>query len=222
MAAAALPANETLRLRLLDRHRILDTPQEPAFDDLARLAAVICHAPMATIPLVDSGRQWFKARIGLADPETSREHSFCAHAILEDKMMVVEDATTDSRFSENPLVIGAPHIRFYAGAPLLMEEGVSLGTLCVLDRKPRQLTSTQTEALHVLRRAVITQMELRRALLDLADVEKLLPMCAWCRDVRTGANAWAPLYEYVMKSGQVTHGICPSCVAKFGPPNAPA
>lgn len=213
--AAPVPANESLRLRLLQRHRILDTPQEDAFDDLAVLASTICGTPMASITLIDEARQWFKASVGLEDRETLREHAFCAHAILRDDVMVVEDARADDRFSANPLVTADPRIRFYAGAPLTMPGGLNLGTLCVIDRTPRQLTDEQLNGLRVLRRAVVTQMELRRALLDLADVEKLLPMCAWCRDVRSDAGAWTPLYEFVSRSGQVTHGICPNCATKL-------
>lgn len=209
------PTNESLRLRLLRRHRILDTPPEPVFDDLARLASVICATPIALVVLVDSDRQWFKARVGLDDRETPREYSFCAHAILEDDVMVVGDALEDPRFSANPLVSGNPNIRFYAGAPLVTSEGAALGTLCVIDRVPRSLTDEQLSALRVLRRAVVTQMEWRRALQDLTDIETLVPMCAWCRGIRDESGQWVSLFEFVAKSADVTHGICPNCVDKL-------
>lgn len=214
MSAAPVPANETQRLRLLERHRILDTPEEDAFNDLARLASTICETPMATISLIDSERQWFKARVGPIGPETSRENAFCAHTILGDDLMIIEDARTDSRFKSNPDVTAGLNVRFYAGAPLTMPGGLNLGTLCVFDQRPRQMAAGQLDALKVLRRAVITQMELRRALQDFAAVEKLLPMCSWCRDVRNDVGGWSSLYEFVSRSGQVTHGICPTCAKK--------
>ncbi len=210
-----VPTNEALRLRLLRRHRILDTPPEPAFDDLAHLASVICRTPVALVTLIDASRQWVKAEIGFGDRETPREHAFCAHAILGSDVMVVEDALEDPRFAANPLVIGSPNIRFYAGAPLVMSEGAALGSLCVIDRVPRTLTDEQLTGLRALGRAVVTQLEWRRALLDLSEVESLLPMCAWCRDIRDDKGHWSSLVEFVSKSGQVTHGICPECMGKF-------
>jgi len=212
---APVSSNEAVRLRLLGRHRILDTAPDAALNDLARLASVICQTPIALVSLIDEHRQWFKAVVGLNVRETPRDQAFCAHAILDDQVMVVEDAAADTRFSSNPLVTGNPRIRFYAGAPLLMREGVALGTLCVIDRTPRQLTAEQLDALQVLRQAVVAQLELRRALADLAGAEMLLPMCAWCRDVKDHDGPWSPLHDYVMKSQQVTHGMCPECASRF-------
>lgn len=123
MKVAALPDNEALRLRALARCEILDTPAETAFDDLASLAADICATPTALITLVDEQRQWFKSRIAFEPTESIRDVSFCAHAILGRDVMVVTDATRDPRFAGNPLVTEAPHIRFYAGAPLVMPDG---------------------------------------------------------------------------------------------------
>ena len=163
-----LPANETARLEALRRYAILDTFPEQAFDDLVRLAALVCGAPIATITMVDAERQWFKSKIGIAAEQTSREFSFCAHAILKTEVMVVPDALADKRFRDNPLVTGEPHIRFYAGAPLLTEDGHKLGTLCVMDRVPRTLTAEQKEALKSLSRLVVAQMELRRSVSDLS------------------------------------------------------
>ncbi len=203
--------HEAARLRTLELYRILDTGSEQAFDDLARLAANICDVPIALISLVDDKRQWFKANIGLDARETPREVAFCAHAIEEDDIFVVEDASKDRRFSDNPLVTTAPNIRFYAGAPLVVADGQALGTLCVIDRKPRQLSPHQLEALRILRKAVVTQLDLRRALEDFRQIEKLLPMCAWCRCVRGPDGSWQALHDYVMHSQPVTHGMCPSC-----------
>ena len=203
--------NEPERLRNLQLYNILDSGSEQAFDELTRLAAVICETPISLISLVDESRQWFKSKFGLDASETARNMAFCAHAILQDKVFVVEDATKDARFVDNPLVTSDPSIRFYAGAPLTVTDGLSLGTLCVIDRVPRQLTERQLDALKILRQAVVTQLELRRALEDFREVEQLLPMCSWCRDIRNDDDTWTPLHEYVANSVSVTHGLCPRC-----------
>jgi anti-sigma regulatory factor (Ser/Thr protein kinase) len=159
--------NETTRLAVLHRYRILDTDPEQAFDDLALLASQICGTPIALITLVDAHRQWFKARIGVGITETSRSISFCAHAIDQPELFVVPDAREDCRFRDNPLVAGEPNIRFYAGAPLITPDGHALGTICVVDHVPRTLTHDQTDALQALKRQVEAQLELRKNLDDL-------------------------------------------------------
>ena len=158
---------ETLRLSALRRYRILDTEPERRFDDLALLAAHVCGTPMALITFVDEQRQWFKSRVGVSVTETSRAVSFCAHAIEQQDVFIVADTLQDERFLDNPLVTGDPHIRFYAGAPLITPEGHALGTLCVLDSRSRTLTADQREALNALRRQVESLLELRRNLIDL-------------------------------------------------------
>jgi PAS domain S-box-containing protein len=160
--AVPVPANEQARLKALRSYEVLDTAAEPTFDSLTRLAAQICGTPMALISLVDEGRQWFKSYKGLEVQETPRQVSFCAHAIAQPGIFTIPDARADARFSRNPLVTSAPHIRFYAGAPLITSEGHALGTVCVLDQVPRQLTLEQARTLETLAEQVVAQLELRR------------------------------------------------------------
>lgn len=145
-----VPPNEAERLRALAATKLIGSPPEHAFDRLTWLATQITNAPMALVSLLTAKRQWFKSRIGLAASETPREWAFCSHAILGDAPLIVEDALEDKRFQNNPLVTGEPHIRFYAGFPLAGKNNVRLGTLCVLDRQPRQLSEEQIRALHEL------------------------------------------------------------------------
>ena len=170
--AAPIPKNEVKRLKVLWQYDVLDTVPEEVFDDLTDLAAHICEAPVAMISLVDENRQWFKAKVGTSTKETSRDISFCAHAILNDGLLVISDATKDPRFRDNPLVTGPQKIRFYAGAPLVSPDGHALGTLCVLDKKPRKLRSEQLEALRVLAHHVVSQLELRRHARELAEARE--------------------------------------------------
>lgn len=164
-----MPTDEQARLAALRRYRILDTEPEQRFDDLTMLASHICDTPISLITLVDSDRQWFKSRVGLDVTETARNVAFCAHAIQRPGIMQVPDATADGRFRANPLVIADPNIRFYAGAPLVTPDGHALGTLCVIDVKPRHLSDQQLRALDALRRQVEALLELRHNLTELAE-----------------------------------------------------
>jgi signal transduction histidine kinase len=162
MTVTTGPSCEQERLDALYGYQILDTPAERDFDDITALAAQLCDTPMSAISLVDTDRQWFKARVGLSSWETSRDSSFCAHAMHGDDVMVVEDALLDPRFATNPAVLDEPYVRFYAGAPLVSAGGQRLGSLCVLDRRPRSLTADQRNGLLALARHVIAQLDLRR------------------------------------------------------------
>lgn len=154
MKSAPLPADEDTRLQALHALMVLDTPPEERFDRVVRFAAEQLEMPMALVSLVDGDRQWFKSRVGLDATQTARDIAFCSHAILQPETFVVEDATLDERFVDNPLVTGAPHVRFYAGAPLSAPGGERVGTLCVLDNKPRTLGPVEMAVLDALRTLV--------------------------------------------------------------------
>lgn len=147
---------------------ILDSTEEQAYNDVTRLASGLCDAPISLISLIDSDRQWFKSKVGLSVSETPRQWSFCSHAIEEpDKVFVVTDATKDDRFKDNPLVTGSPNIRFYAGAPLVTASGEAIGSLCVIDSKPRELDPEKLKELQFLASQVVSMMEKRAEFLGL-------------------------------------------------------
>ena len=161
--------NERARIAALQRYAILDTEPEQAFDDLVLLASFVCNTPIAIISLVDEDRQWFKSKMGISSSETPREIAFCDTAIRQPDVFVVPDTLNDERFRNNPLVTSEPKIRFYAGAPIINEDGYALGTICVIDRSPRELDPSQQAALKALSRLVLAQMEFRRNLILLKE-----------------------------------------------------
>jgi GAF domain-containing protein len=167
-----VPHDEKKRLKVLWQYEVLDTVPEEVFDDLTELAARICEAPIALISLVDESRQWFKSKVGTSVSETARDISFCTHAILQSGLFIVPDAAQDERFAKSPLVVSEPKIRFYAGAPLITPDGYALGTLCVIDKVPRELREDQKQALLILARHVVSQLELRRRSRELAEARQ--------------------------------------------------
>ena len=186
MPAAPLPADEDQRLARLRALGVLDTPPEPLFDALARLAASIADAPIALVSLVDAERQWFKANVGLAGAgETPRELAFCAHAILGEELLEVPDTLADARFADNPSVLDDPRLRFYAGAPLVMGGGERIGTLCVADRVPRRLSAAQRTQLRVLAEAVVRSLEERERLQALARAKRRRVQAELTGDLRS-------------------------------------
>lgn len=158
---AAIPNNESERLDALKQYEILDTPPEQVYDDITYIASTICGMPISAISLIDQKRQWFKSITGLNATQTPRDQAFCAHAILKDETLIVNDATQDERFIDNALVTNDPAIRFYAGSPIIMNDGMKLGTLCVIDQKPNALNDAQIKALEALARQVATLLEMR-------------------------------------------------------------
>ena len=169
MGAPIMSANDAARVGALQKYAILDSEPEQAFDDLTLLASYVCKTPIALISLIDGNRQWFKSKVGISATETSRDIAFCSTAIQQPDVFVVPDALQDERFRTNPLVVSDPNIRFYAGAPLINEDGYALGTLCVIDRAPRNLAADQEAALKALSRLVLMQMEFRRNLILLKE-----------------------------------------------------
>ena len=242
-APAPHPPNEAERVAALRGYEILDTQPEAAFDDLTFLASFICQTPVALISLVDSDRQWFKSKVGVTATETPRDIAFCSWAILERDIFVVPDTSRDDRFIDNPLVLSDPKIRFYAGAPLTTTSGHAIGTLCVVDRVPRELSSDQMQSLRALSRQVQAQIDLRRnltrlkkalaardkaeaerdatisqlkaALASVRTLEGLLPMCLSCKRIKDDKGKWLPLERYVRihSEAHVEHKICPECAA---------
>jgi signal transduction histidine kinase len=220
MPAAAFPENEDQRLKTLRYYGILDTPREKDFDEIIELASQICQTPISTITLIDDNRQWFKAEKGLNSNGTSRDIAFCSHAILHEDILLVEDATKDERFIDNPLVTGHPEIRFYAGMPLITEDGYKLGTLCVIDTKPKEITESQKYGLKILAKQVMKQIELRVRVRQLDDLNeanrKILSIIG--HDLRSPLSSLTGLLilaengdmthnEFLMLAGQVKESI---------------
>lgn len=204
MKVAPKPSNEIERLAALSEAAVLDTPAEVGFDDLTKLAASICGVPIALVSLVDAHRQWFKSKVGLDAAETPRDLAFCAHAILDNDLFIVPDAFEDERFFDNPLVKDAPNVRFYAGAPLTSKDGFNVGTLCVIDHQPRNLTPEQLDALRALARQAAAQIDIRRINQRLKRINQALTLRA-----RHVENAWAQLDDLLDNSSDLIQSVAP-------------
>ncbi|WP_185233927.1 GAF domain-containing sensor histidine kinase [Teredinibacter franksiae] len=226
MQSAPDHPKESARLKTLLDYEVLDSADEKAFDELTELASTICGTPISLISLVDDHRQWFKSRVGLDAMETPKNVAFCSHAILQDKVFEVPNAQEDPRFSDNPLVTGAPDIRFYAGAPLVAPDGSAIGTLCVIDREPRKLSTDQQRALYVLSKQVIGQLELRlhNRQLERLNREQETMMASISHDLRSPFSAILGLTkrltgraEHLSPEGvaKVAHGILNSSMAVY-------
>ncbi len=212
-----------MRLAALQRYDVMDTAAEAAFDDLTSLAAKICGTPISLITLLDGRRQWFKSNHGMAVDETPIDLAFCRHAIEQVGVMQVRDATRDERFTQNPLVLGEPAIRFYAGAPLITPEGAALGTLCVIDSKPHELSVEQAalleglakQAVHLLEARLVAQ-RLAESLRQIEQLRAFLPVCAYCSNIRDEDGKWHGLASYFSTRSELrfTHGACESCAEK--------
>lgn len=224
---AKAPTQEAARLEALRQYRILDTPSEQSYDDITAIAAFICDVPIALISLVDADRQWFKSKIGLEVSETSRDVSFCAHAILDQRIMIINDAIHDARFVDNPLVTCVPGIRFYAGVPLVTPDGHSIGTLCVIDHQPRDLSAKQIEMLNALARQIVMQLEQKRIAAQLADaldkielMEGLIPICSYCKGIRNDKGYWSTVEKFIQHYSsdvEFSHGVCDRCMQHHFP-----
>lgn len=199
LAAVREPDDEAARLFALHGYHVLDTPREARFDRITSLLARSLDVPMALISLVDAERQWFKARYGVSEESTARDVAFCAHAIRGSETMVVEDAHQDARFARNPLVLGAPFVRFYAGAPLVTPEGHRLGTLCAIDQKPRSLDDEQRALLKELSQLVMDLFELHRLTTLKQDMEETVHALA--HDLRPGLHQMKTFAELIASDG---------------------
>ncbi|GAC21457.1 hybrid sensor histidine kinase/response regulator [Paraglaciecola arctica] len=217
MKIAPPTPNEAARLKALYDYDVLDTDAEKIFDDLTQLAAQICDTPITLISLVDPNRQWFKSKVGLDAEETSRDIAFCAHAIHQKEIFEVQDTLKDQRFFDNPLVTSAPNIRFYAGTPLVSHDGHAIGTLCVIDDKPNKLTSDQRQALEVLGRSVISQMELRKKIKELkqANIHKTEFLSNMSHELRTPLNAIIGFSRLMLDDIDIEHHKLPAKFSEY-------
>lgn len=216
MKKAPIPENDDERLEELYKYMVLDTVNERVFDDITELVSEICDVKIALVSLVDKDRQWFKSSYGLDAKETPRDISYCGHAIMGDDLFIVEDATEDDRFCDNPLLLNAPHVRFYAGAPLITPSGHRIGTLCAIDDSPKKLTEFQRNTLKVLARNVVSLLELsyknnelKRNYKQSRDIQKLSKTGGWDLDIKTGHVKWSDeIYRiYGIEIGTPVHKV---------------
>ena len=212
----------------LHRYEILESVSERTYEDIVKLAAHIIEAPIAAILQIDDGDHRLKSSVGVRGAELFSMHtkSFCQETMHEQDVLVVEDAAMDERFLQNPIVTSGQQIRFYAGAPLAMPDGLGLGSLCVMDTRPRRIARREKEMLQSLARMVMTTMELHRVsdalaseVLKVKNLTGLLPICSGCKNIRNDGGYWQRVESYVQEnsSAEFTHGMCPSCAQKYFP-----
>lgn len=210
-------SNDVARVAALTSYGILDTPPERDYDDIVLIASHIARTPMAALSLLDGDRQWFKSHIGMPFAQTPRDDSFCTHTVEQpDRMLVVNDATADRRFAKLPMVVGAPHVRFYAGAALMSHDGVALGTVCVLDNKPREIDAASLEALAALARQAVTVLEHRRRAFELQEAlttsrrirESLLQSEVLLREAFDNASIGKALVSHTGEFLRVNRTLC--------------
>ena len=226
MKKPEIPINESERLIALNEYRILGTKPEENYDDITKIASLTCGTPIALLSLVDSNRQWFKAKVGIEAEETVRDWSFCAHAIHSSEPLIVEDALKDERFFDNPLVRGEPKIRLYAGFPLQNDENLRIGTLCVIDREPHGLSDTQFNIMQSLSRQAVAFLELRKRSINLiesfcshTDEGSFISTCSYCRKAKDTEGHWQHLDQYLSTRTNLnfSHGICDACIEEHFP-----
>ncbi len=225
---ATINQNGLRRLTTLRRYQILDSVSERTYDDIVKLAAHIFEAPIAAILQVEDERHFLKTAVGVRGAESFllNTHTFCEETMAEPDVMVVEDTICDERFANNPLVTSGPQIRFYAGAPLAMPDGIGLGALCVMDIQPRRVGRREKEMLQSLARMVMTTMDLHcvsdalaNEVLKVKNLSGLLPICAGCKNIRNDGGYWQRVECYVSEnsSAEFTHGLCPGCAQNYFP-----
>ena len=226
MKAARFPDNEHARLKALSEYRILGTQPEQTYDDITTMASLVCNTPIALLSLVDADRQWFKSKVGVAAEETPRDWSFCAHAIHSSNPLIVHDALDDERFHDNPLVCGDPKIRFYAGFPLNNDKDHRIGTLCVIDRQPGDLSERQLEIMTTLSRQVVSFLDLRKRSIHLVESfcsmgkpPGMISTCSYCRKVKDDRGLWVYLDQFLSERSDLhfSHGICDGCIEEHFP-----
>ena len=212
----------------LHRYQILDTVSDRTYEDIVKLAAHIFEAPIAAILQVDDGQHRLKTSVGVRGSESFSMHTqtFCEETMHENEVLVIEDVAMDERFIQNPIVTSGPQIRFYIGAPLAMPDGLGLGSLCVMDSKPRRVERREKEMLQSLARMVMTTMELNRVSDALAEevtkvknLAGLLPICSGCKNIRNDGGYWQRVESFMQENSalEFTHGMCPPCAAKYFP-----
>lgn len=220
---ATKPKHQAKRLQAIEEFHFLNTELEKSYDDVTALALQIYGAPIAVLTLADDERQWVKSRVALSDNHAPRAFASWAGSILKQETAVVPDAFRHDQFAEHRFVTGAPYFRFYAGVQLRDSTGMTFGSLCVIDRKPRQISDLQKGSLEALARVVTQNLKHRRLLQALVDdlenektLQGMLQICAYCKVIRDGSGDWRDVETYISERSDIefSHGVCPSCMER--------